>query len=533
VADPTYRDRVTDTATQAPEQQAPPSTRVLDAAIGVLAAAFGVAVGTLLAAFMGPQFAPIEVVSSTAIDIPPAEVKEWATSTFGTATKPIVVAVVIATVVVVSAWAGIRSRRRPAFGAQVMIIAGVVGAIAALLRPVDSVLAPIPALAAGLAAAIAIMLMMRLSSRQVVTITDDVTSEPHLVVDRRGVLLGMGGVAIVGAAAFASARWITTQSSAVASRLSTLLPAPAEALPALPAGVQAPVPNMTPFVTPSADFYRIDTAVITPQVEAKDWSLTFDGMVRRPYTITYADLLEMPMVERDVTIMCVSNPIGGDLIGNARWLGTPLMPLLERAGIESGADQLLSTSVDGWTCSTPLDGLAEAEPLLVIGMNGEPLPIDHGFPVRMIVPGLYGFISATKWVTRIQATTYAAEPAYWTVRGWATDAPVLTGSRIDLPKGDVNAGANVIAGISWAMAGDGVSRVEVSVDDGEWREANLAEQPTPRTWRQWWIDWDAAPGRHIIAVRATNGLGETQTSEERDVIPAGATGYDRLVVDVV
>ena len=529
----------------------------LYAVFGVLAAAFGVAIGTLVAAFIDPAYAPIEVVASTAIDIPPAVVKEWATSTFGTASKSVVVGVVAVAVVAIAAWSGVASRTRPRFGIQVMLVAGVVGAVAALLRPVDAFLAPLPSLVAGVAAALALWWLLRMARPSAVAAPESVPDIPTdglkevspgyqdlpgreslgmsaevQSVSRRGVLLGIGGVVVVGGAALASARWLTTRASAVASRVAAVLPSPAEVLPPLPASVQAPVPGMAPFVTPNADFYRIDTAVIVPQVTAEEWTLSFDGMVRRPFTITYAELLEMPMVERDVTIMCVSNPIGGDLIGTARWLGTPLLPLLERAGIEPGADQIFSTSIDGWTCSTPLDGLAEREPLLAIAMNGEPLPIEHGFPVRMIIPGLYGFISATKWVTQITATTYAADPAYWTVRGWATDAPVLTGSRIDLPDGSLSVGQTAIGGVAWAMDGDGISRVEVSIDDGPWQDAQLADQPNPRTWRQWWLDWEATPGRHSIAVRATNGLGETQTSEVADVVPSGATGYDIEIVDV-
>jgi DMSO/TMAO reductase YedYZ molybdopterin-dependent catalytic subunit len=558
----TYRDPVSEVQGTPVETQPTPA-RIgsgpawLYAVFGVLAAAFGVAIGTLVAAFIDPAYAPIEVVASTAIDIPPAVVKEWATSTFGTASKSVVVGVVAVAVVAIAAWSGVASRTRPRFGIQVMLVAGVVGAVAALLRPVDAFLAPLPSLAAGVAAALALWWLLRMARPSAVAAPESVPDMPTdglkevspgyqdlpgreslgmsaevQSVSRRGVLLGIGGVVVVGGAALASARWLTTRASAVASRVAAVLPSPAEVLPPLPASVQAPVPGMAPFVTPNADFYRIDTAVIVPQVTAEEWTLSFDGMVRRPFTITYAELLEMPMVERDVTIMCVSNPIGGDLIGTARWLGTPLLPLLERAGIEPGADQIFSTSIDGWTCSTPLDGLAEREPLLAIAMNGEPLPIEHGFPVRMIIPGLYGFISATKWVTQITATTYAADPAYWTVRGWATDAPVLTGSRIDLPDGSLSVGQTAIGGVAWAMDGDGISRVEVSIDDGPWQDAQLAEQPNPRTWRQWWLEWEATPGRHSIAVRATNGLGETQTSEVADVVPSGATGYDVGVVEV-
>lgn len=538
---------MSDTAIQAPS--VPERTRSgapwLYAFFGVLAAAFGVAIGTLVAALTDPAYAPIEVVASTAIDLPPQAVKEWATSTFGTASKSVVVGVVIVAVIAISSWAGVRSRDRVSFGVQVMVVAGVVGAAAALLRPVDALLAPLPSLTAGAAAALALWWLVRMArpprpanfgnlseaSSPDFPKSETTTTAPKEL-SRRGVLLGIGGVVVVGGAAWAGARWLVNSANATASRLAAVLPRATEPLAPLPVSAQAPVPGITPFITPNADFYRIDTAVIVPQVTAEEWTLTFDGMVRRPFTITYAELLDMPMVERDVTIMCVSNPIGGDLIGTARWLGTPLLPLLERAGIEPSADQLFSTSVDGWTCSTPLDGLAEREPLLAIGMNGEPLPIEHGFPVRMIIPGLYGFISATKWVTRISATTYAQDPAYWTVRGWATDAPVLTGSRIDLPQGSVTVGQAAIGGVAWAMDGDGISRVEVSIDDGLWQEAQLADQPTPRTWRQWWLEWEATPGRHTIAVRATNGLGETQTSEVRDVVPSGATGYDVGVVEV-
>ncbi|MEK9662999.1 MAG: molybdopterin-dependent oxidoreductase [Candidatus Nanopelagicales bacterium] len=513
--------------------------RFVDPLLGILAAWAGIAVGSLVAVWLGPAYAPVEVVASTAIDIPPAPVKEWATSTFGTAAKSVVLAIVVLAVIAIAAWAGAAARRRLTTGVWAMFILGLVGATAALIRPVDSSFAPVPSIVAGIVAAGALAGLILLSEPRAPTPViplDDLDAPPVEIqptVDRRNFLLGVGGVFVLAAAATASARWLGTQASAVASRLSAVLPSPAQPLSPVPAGVQAPVAGMPPFITPNADFYRIDTAVVVPQVQSQDWSLTIDGMVGSPVTITYEELLAMPMVERDVTIMCVSNPVGGDYIGNARWLGTPLMPLLERAGIDAGADQLLSASVDGWTCSTPIEGLADREPLLVIGMNGEPLPIEHGFPVRMVIPGLYGFISATKWVTRIEATTYAAQPAYWTVRGWATDAPVLTSSRIDVPGGEIAAGPVQLGGLAWAMDGDGVSAVQVRIDEGDWQDAQLAEQLSPVAWRQWWIDWDASAGEHSVAVRAVNGRGEVQTGDIRDVIPDGATGYDIRTITVV
>lgn len=509
----------------------------LFALLGFLAAGFGIVIGTLVASLHDAAFGPIQVVASSAIDIPPAPVKEWATSTFGTSAKYVVVGLVVVTVVALSLVAGVLAQRRRWWGAALLTAAGFIGVAAGLRRPTSDPLAAVPSLVAGLVAAGTLVLLAWLADRPAraqpvpSVVGTGIVPSPDPI-SRRSLLLGIGALVAVGGASLAAARYLNDRASAVASRVRAILPAPVTSLAPLPESVQAPVAGMQPFITPNADFYRIDTAVLVPQVMAETWTLTIDGMVEDPITITYAELLQLPMVERDITIMCVSNPVGGPYIGTARWLGTPLIPLLARAGMRGEADQLLSASIDGWTCSTPLDGLAEREPLLAIGMNGEPLPIEHGFPVRMIVPGLYGFISATKWVTRITATTYAASPAYWTVRGWATDAPVLTGSRIDLPGGAITAGSVQLAGVAWAMNGDGVTRVEVRIDAGPWQDANLADEPNPRTWRQWWLAWDATPGEHVVTVRATNGLGEVQTSQVRDVIPSGATGYDSRIIQV-
>lgn len=491
------------------------------AGLGLAAAFCGIAVGEIIAAAQDSAFAPIQVVASSAIDLPPAPVKEWATATFGTASKYIVVLIVVLAVAALAAWAGVLARTRTWAGIGVMLGLGAVGVVAGVLRPIDGQLTVLPSIIAGITAAIALGLLVRASASPT---SDDFSG--------RRALLGSAVVIGIGVLAVGAARYTTSRTSAAVNRLTALLPRPVEPLPPIPASAQAPVAGMTSFITPNDEFYKIDTSVVVPQVSTDEWKLTFDGMVNRSYSITYKELLELPMIERDITIMCVSNPIGGDYIGTARWLGTPLMPLLMNAGIQSTADQLLSESIDGWTCSTPLVGLADHEPMLAIGMNGEPLPIDHGYPVRMIIPGLYGFISATKWVTRITATTYADRPAYWTVRGWATDAPVLTGSRLDLPRQPVSAGDQVLAGVAWAMDGEGISAVEVKIDDGPWLPANLADQPSERAWRQWWLPWQAQTGDHEVQVRAVNGLGEVQTGERRPSIPAGATGYDTRIVTV-
>jgi DMSO/TMAO reductase YedYZ molybdopterin-dependent catalytic subunit len=286
---------------------------------------------------------------------------------------------------------------------------------------------------------------------------------------------------------------------------------------------------------PNADFYRIDTTLVTPQVDASTWQLRIHGLVEQPVTLSFEELLRSPLVERDVTLMCVSNVVGGDLVGNARWLGLPIKGLLERAKPLPDADMVLSKSADGFTASTPLDVLLDGrDALLAIGMNGEPLPVEHGFPARLVVPGLYGFVSATKWVVDLEVTRFDRKQAYWTSRGWSAQAPVKTESRIDVPRdgADLKAGPIAIAGVAWAQH-RGIDAVEVRIDDGGWQPARLAEVPSTDTWRQWVLVWEGATaGKHTVSVRATDGTGAVQTEQKAPPPPDGATGWHTIEVFV-
>jgi DMSO/TMAO reductase YedYZ molybdopterin-dependent catalytic subunit len=303
----------------------------------------------------------------------------------------------------------------------------------------------------------------------------------------------------------------------------------------VPVELEATTKGISPLRTPTESFYRVDTALTIPRVDPTTWTLTIDGMVAQELTVTYDDILGMDLVERDITLNCVSNEVGGPYIGSARWTGVPVRALLERVGIDRGVDQILSTSVDGMNISTPVQALLDdREALLVVGMDGRPLPAKHGFPVRLLTPGLYGFVGATKWLERLTATTYAAKPAYWTERDWATDAPVRTQSRIDTPKGlgGLRAGQVAIGGVAWSQAHQGIRRVEVRVDDGPWVEATLGPEVGAAYWRQWSMSWEATPGRHQLTVRATDGEGTVQATERLDPFPSGAQGLHSIVVIV-
>jgi DMSO/TMAO reductase YedYZ molybdopterin-dependent catalytic subunit len=311
------------------------------------------------------------------------------------------------------------------------------------------------------------------------------------------------------------------------------LPAPAKPAPPVPAGADLDLPELTPYVTDNDDFYRIDTALQVPAIDPADWSLSITGMVANPFQIDYATLSAKPLVEHMITLTCVSNEVGGRLAGNALWLGYPIRELLAEAKPQQGADMVLSTSDDGFTVGTPLEVLTDPnrEALLAIGMNGAPLPIEHGFPVRMVVPGLYGYVSATKWVTELKVTTFAADQGYWTPLGWSARGPIKIASRIDRPGGTIDQGPVTVAGVAWAQH-TGIAGVEVQIDQDPWQPAQLAEVVGPDTWRQWKFDWTAPVGQHTITVRATDANGKLQVAEYAPPAPDGATGYHKVQVKV-
>jgi DMSO/TMAO reductase YedYZ molybdopterin-dependent catalytic subunit len=359
---------------------------------------------------------------------------------------------------------------------------------------------------------------------------DTWTYHPPADRSRRHFLLVSGAAAGGAAVAAFAGRELNARQSVTQARAALRLPAPAEPAPPLPAGTDLHIPGLSSFITPSSTFYRVDTAIVLPEVDPQKWQLHIHGMVDREITISFAELLRKPLIEHYVTLTCVSNPVAGPYIGNAKWLGASLASIIREARPQAGATQLLCTSVDGFTSGTPLQAVLDGpDALLAIAMNGAALPVEHGFPARMVVPGLYGYVSATKWVTDINVTTYAAQTSYWSQRGWSQQAPIKTESRIDVPLSGatINPGRTAVAGVAWAQH-KGIDAVEVRVDQGPWHEATLAAVPGIDTWRQWVWYWDATPGNHVIEARATDDTGYTQTAVQAPPPPNGATGYPSI-----
>jgi DMSO/TMAO reductase YedYZ molybdopterin-dependent catalytic subunit len=501
------------------------------AAAGVAAAALSLGVAELLAALLPGGGSPVGTVGERVIDGVPAPVKDAAIALFGTANKLVLVLGILVVCAVAAAVLGVAAARRPRLAVAGWAALVAVGVAAAWADP--QVRAVPTGAATAVGAVVGLLALRRLQRRAGVRPAPE-TGQHVPRLDRRGFGRAVVVVAAAGALAGLAGQRIAVRARAAAARATALLPAPRRALPPPPPGAELGIEGLSPVVTPNDEFYRIDTALAVPRVDLATWQLTVDGMVDRPLTLTYDDLLRLPLEEADVTLTCVSNEVGGSLVGNARWLGVRLDDLLAMAAVRPAATQVVGRSVDGWTAGFPTAVARDGRPALVaVGMNGEPLPIRHGFPARLVVPGLYGYVSATKWLSRIELTTWDAFDGYWVPRGWAKEGPVKTASRIDVPRQGsvITPGPAVVAGVAWAQH-RGIERVEVRIDDGAWQEATLAEAISVDTWRQWSLPWTATAGRHRIDVRATDGAGETQTEERARPAPDGATGWHSVRVTV-
>ena len=512
----------------------------IGAIVGLLTAAVGLSVGQLVALPIADQAAPLVAVGQAIVVLSPESLKSFAIRTFGSHDKPVLITGTVIVIVVLAAALGMLSMRRRRIGVAGVVALGLVGALAAGTRPGAGPLWPVPALAGMLAALFAFGRLW--SAAQ--PVPAPASEEPRGPGDAGPRRYGLDRRAFLRASAVAGAGAVAAQvlTSAATphlragdiSRETVRLPPPASPLPPPPAGADLHVHGLNPFFTPNEFFYRVDTALLTPQVAAETWRLRIHGLVDREVELSFRELLQRPLEEHDVTLTCVSNPVGGGYVGNARWLGTMLKPLLDEAGVHAGADQIVSRSSDGLTIGTPTAAIMDGrDAMLAVGMNGVPLPIAHGFPVRMVVPGLYGYTSATKWVVDMELTTFAAYDAYWVGQGWAQQATIKTESRIDTPASGttVARGTVPVAGVAWAQH-RGVAAVEVRVDDGPWNEARLSAVDTIDTWRQWVWEWDAVPGTHTVEVRATDDTGSTQTAARVPPAPNGATGWHQVFVTV-
>ncbi|REK23115.1 MAG: hypothetical protein DWQ40_02580 [Actinobacteria bacterium] len=506
------------------------STKTRDGFSGALAAGLALGVSELVAGLVGSLPSLIESLGNWVIDVVPPPVKDWAIDVFGTNDKLALLIGIGLVTLILGALVGLFARKR--FWLAVVVFAGfgVVAALAGARDPAVSFgIAVIPGALAAITGLGALQWLYALGEEKPAE-----EGEPSPA--RRAFLVGAG--AVLGAAALSASfgRVLLERGRIIAAgRSEVMLPTPVETVPPVPGPANFDIDGLSPIVTPNSDFYRIDTAFAVPRINLPEWTLSITGRVDRPYELSYGDLMDMDMVERHITLSCVSNRVGGNLVDNAKWLGVPLSEILNRARVSDDAEQLVGRDVDGFTVGFPVEAAFDGRDALVaVGMNGEPLPFEHGFPARLVVAGLYGYVSATKWLSEIELTGWDEFDAYWVPRGWSKEAPIKTQSRIDTPNNGsvIEAGGRSIAGVAWAPH-RGISGVEVQVDqDGQWVEAEMSEPLSKNSWVQWRIPWDPDPGQHMIRVRATDGEGNTQTEETSPPAPNGATGYHTIRVTV-
>lgn len=511
------------------EHRGPPPAPTA-ALLGAGATAAGLGTSELAAGALGVR-SPVEALAETLIVLAPGGLATATIDALGAAARPLTVTAVIVVVLALGGGLGALARGRWGLASALVASAAALGAGPALST--GEQLAALPVIPAGLVTG-ALLRLVALGSAVVPRAVPSraAPADPGQAAERRRLLQGMAALGAVAVLATAGGRWLGARRVLALEPQDVALPEPARAAGPVPREVRGGLDGLSPVLTPNDDFYRIDTAVTVPRVDADGWVLRIHGLVEQPLTITYEQLLAMPQREADVTLTCVSNEVGGDLVGTARWTGVPLADLLERAGPLPGAEQVVGRATDGWDAGFPLAALDGREALVAIGMNGEALPARHGFPARLVVAGLYGYVSATKWLAEIELTTWDYD-AYWVPRGWAKEAPIRRSARIDVPRAgqSLAAGEQAIAGVAWAPV-EGVDAVEVRIDGGDWQEAQLGQALGPASWRQWHLRWPAEPGSHTLEARVIGGDGEPQTGERSDPRPDGATGWHRVSVTV-
>jgi DMSO/TMAO reductase YedYZ molybdopterin-dependent catalytic subunit len=507
------------------------------AVAGAVAAGAALAAGQVATAVAGEQTDPVTAVGDQFVDRYAASLKDLAVELFGQNDKVALVVGIVVVSLLLGAALGVVARRSLRIAAGGLVAFAVLGLAAQLADPNLPATVAVAAAAAGAVAGVgALVVVFAVAGRDSVgdapvrSSADDPARRPT---DRRSFLVATGAVGLGAAFATWGASALRDRSRIADQRAAIDLPRPVHTTP-VTARTFDEVNGLTPYVVPNDDFYRIDTALLTPQVDADSWRLRVTGMVDEAFELTFDELLALDAVEEPVTLACVSNEVGDDLVGNAVWQGVPLATLLERAGVQDGATQIVGRSTDGFTAGFPTPLATDGRVALVAyGMNGEPLPAAHGYPARLVVAGLYGYVSATKWLTEIELNAFDAFDAYWIPRGWSKLGPVKTQSRIDVPRHSATlaAGPVVVGGVAWAPS-RGIRRVEVRVDDGPWQEAELAGAGNDNTWVQWRLRWDASPGEHLVRCRATDDTGEVQTAERAGPGPDGATGHHTVRITV-
>jgi DMSO/TMAO reductase YedYZ molybdopterin-dependent catalytic subunit len=503
----------------APVPRGVEASRGLLALAGVIAAAAGIALSQAAASALRAESSPVEAVAAAVRDLTPGPIALFLIHLVGAADKPLLLGGTATVVLGICGYAASWMRRFPLAPDVVFFLLAGVGLVSVLRLPR-------PGIAASLALMIGFVTWIVALRLLTAPLLGEVPGEEAADLRRRDFLIRSAWV-VGGVALLTVAGRIAGSGRRQVEQARRLLRLPVKH-GVVPAGAAIGVPGIEPWRTPNGDFYIIHTALAPPSISPQDWQLRIHGMVDREITIGYQDLIDRSMTEAWITLCCVSNEVGGDLIGNAWWSGVLVRELLAEAGVKPGANAVLQTSRDGWNCGTPLAALTDdRNAMLAVAMNGQPLPLQHGFPVRMVVPGLYGYVSATKWLVDLEVTTFEKFSAFWTERGWSEKGPVKTQSRVDVPANGatVKAGPVRIGGSAWAQH-TGIAKVEYQLDGAEWQEAELGRVPGEDTWVQWSATVDVEKGEHRVVVRATDRSGYTQTSVRTDVVPDGASGWD-------